>query len=381
MRKRLRAAGADIFDEFPKYGTSLRRLLGIRSEQALELFHQTVSMKSVGNLNDFVRDRMLEPSDSTDRVRDIIAHFEDLTKAHDAVERTREQLEALEPVSRAAAKYDDALAERDARERERSAVRLFIAEHRLSLLASEISALETEGAALWREQDTAKARQQTLTRERESLIEERAKAGGDRVGELERRAREARNQAETRRRTGVYSTPPSPGPAWKQSPITRSWPLCPFWWPPNTRGLPTRNAPSTRPPLAIGREKELQRKCDQITDELTSLQQRTSNLPVEQVEVRAELCAALGVAAVDLPYAGELLDVFDERAEWRGAAERVLRGFALSLLVPQQHYDAVTGWVNGRRLTFHGRGGKVNWSQAGAATGSPATGSPPATGA
>ena len=31
LRKRLRAAWAEIFDEFPKYATSLRRLLGIRS--------------------------------------------------------------------------------------------------------------------------------------------------------------------------------------------------------------------------------------------------------------------------------------------------------------------------------------------------------------
>ena len=46
---------------------------------------------------------------------------------------------------------------------------------------------------------------------------------------------------------------------------------------------------------AIGREKELQRKCEQITEELASLEHRTSNLPVEQVDVRAELCAALGL--------------------------------------------------------------------------------------
>ena len=39
-----------------------------------------------------------------------------------------------------------------------------------------------------------------------------------------------------------------------------------------------------------------------------------------------------------LPFAGELLDVAEGFEEWRGAAERVLRGFALSLLVPQQHY-------------------------------------------
>jgi uncharacterized protein YPO0396 len=360
LRKRLRAAGADLFDEFPKYATSLRRLLGIRSEQALELFHQTVSLKSVGNLNDFVRDHMLEPSDSTDRVRDIIEHFEDLTRAHDAVKRAREQLEALEPVVQTAAKYDAAFTERDARERERSAVRLFIAEFRSNLLAGEIAELEAQGAALWKEQDAAKASQQTLTRQRESLIEERAKAGGDRIGELERLASEARDQAETRRRTrtlfnaavseaGLEAVAGSEAFTALSALVSAERPRLAA----EKRNLDAASAE------AIGREKELQRKCDHITEELASLEQRTSNLPLEQVQVRAELCAALGLTTEDLPYAGELLDVFDERAQWRGAAERVLRGFALSLLVPQQHYDAVTGWVNSRRLTFHGRAGKM----------------------
>ncbi len=360
LRKRLRAAGADIFDEFPKYATSLRRLLGIRSEQALELFHQTVSLKSVGNLNDFVRDHMLEPSDSTDRVRDIIAHFEDLTRAHDAVKRAREQLEALEPVVLTAGKYDEALAERGTRERERSAVRLFIAELRSNLLAGEISQLETDGAALWQEQDTAKARQQTLTYERESLIEERAKAGGDRIGELERLAREARGQAETRRRTRTsFDTAISGAGLEAVSGSEEFTTMSALVSAERPRLVAEKRELDAASAEAIGREKELQRKCDYITDELVSLQQRTSNLPVEQVEVRAELCVALGLTPEDLPYAGELLDVFDEHADWRGAAERVLRGFALSLLVPQQHYDAVAGWVNSRRLTFHGRGGKA----------------------
>jgi uncharacterized protein YPO0396 len=360
LRKRLRAGGAEIFDEFPKYATSLRRLLGIRSEQALELFHQTVSMKSVGNLNDFVRDHMLEPSDSTERVRDIIAHFEDLTKAHDAVMRAREQLEALEPVAQTAAKYDDALAQRDRLERERSAVRLFIAELRSNLLADEIAALESEGAALWNEQDTAEAEQQELTHERESLIEERAKAGGDRIGELERLAREAREQAEQRRRArALFDAAVDDaglGPVARREDFAALSALVSAERPRLTADKRTLDAATAE---AIGRDKELQRKCDAITEELTSLEQRTSNLPVEQVEVRAELCAALGLTAEDLPYAGELLDVFDEHSDWRGAAERVLRGFALSLLVPQQHYDAVAGWVNSRRLTFHGRGGRV----------------------
>ena len=53
-----------MHDGFPEYGKDFRRRLGIESEQAMELFHQTVSMKSVGNLTDFVREHMLEPFDA-----------------------------------------------------------------------------------------------------------------------------------------------------------------------------------------------------------------------------------------------------------------------------------------------------------------------------
>ncbi len=72
LRRRLRATGATISQGFPEYSRHLRRLLGIRSDQALELFHQTVSMKSVGNLNEFVRSHMLEPVDASDRIAAIV---------------------------------------------------------------------------------------------------------------------------------------------------------------------------------------------------------------------------------------------------------------------------------------------------------------------
>lgn len=360
LRKRLRASGAELFDEFPKYATSLRRLLGIRSEQALELFHQTVSMKSVGNLNDFVRDHMLEPSDASSRVGDIIAHFDDLTKAHDAVKRAREQLEALEPVVQTAAKYDAALADKQALERESSAVRLFMAELRSGLLAGEIAALEADGARLLREQDAAKATERRLKDEHDALIEERATAGGDRIGELERLAGEARAQAQTRRDArGRFDAAVADAGLDPVGGGTAFTALSARVGAERPRLAAQKSALDGEIAEAHGRESELKRKSAAVNDELVSLEQRTNNLPAEQVELRSELCAALGVTPEMLPYAGELLDVSGEHAQWRGAAERVLRGFALSLLVPQQHYEAVAGWVNGRRLTFGGRGAKL----------------------
>jgi uncharacterized protein YPO0396 len=82
----------EIFDSYPPYGAWFRRRFGIDNEQALDLFHQTVSLKSVGNLTDFVRSHMLEPFDVAPRITALIKHFEDLTRAHEAVLKARRSL-------------------------------------------------------------------------------------------------------------------------------------------------------------------------------------------------------------------------------------------------------------------------------------------------
>ena len=98
LRKRLRKNGVELFDSFPPYGAHFRRRFGIEGEQALELFHQTVSMKSVGNLTDFVRHHMLEPFDVAPRISSLIAHFDDLNRAHEAVLKAKQQVELLSPL-------------------------------------------------------------------------------------------------------------------------------------------------------------------------------------------------------------------------------------------------------------------------------------------
>ena len=72
--------------------------------------------------------------------------------------------------------------------------------------------------------------------------------------------------------------------------------------------------------------------------------------------VRDELCLALNLAETDIPFVGELIEVRSEERSWEGAAERVLHGFALSLLVPDDVYGEVAEWVDrthiGERLVY-----------------------------
>lgn len=96
--------------------------------------------------------------------------------------------------------------------------------------------------------------------------------------------------------------------------------------------------------------RQLKETMAQLEAEIGSLKSRRSSIPSYMLELRHRLCQSVGVDESTLPFAGELIEVRREEAEWEGAAERVLRPFALSLLVPEAHYDAVAQWVEDTHL-------------------------------
>jgi uncharacterized protein YPO0396 len=93
LKKRLRGmAQVELYDTFPAYGSAYRHRFGIENEQAMDLFHQTISMKSVGNLTEFVREHMLEVSAVEERIQALIGHYQDLDRAHELVLKAKEQV-------------------------------------------------------------------------------------------------------------------------------------------------------------------------------------------------------------------------------------------------------------------------------------------------
>lgn len=351
LRSRLRAGGADIDNTFPDYHRRVRRLLGIRSEQAMELFHQTVSMKSVGNLNDFVRNHMLEPVDAAPKVKAIVEHFENLVKAHEAVRTATDQIAVLEPLVAAADRYDDAARRHSTLTDQRSAVVPYLAERVRELLAEEISARESEVAALESQRADIDRRRADLVPARDRLKLERAGVGGDRLKELDieipRAEVERDSRADRRRKYDALLQDAQLAPAEHAADfVSRS----------EEAGLlrgrldERRGALKDRRDPLFEQRTDLRRARAATQDEIDRLADGRSNVGRDLDRVRGELCTALDLNTDALPFAGELLDVRDDHAEWRGAAERVLRGFALSLLVPQEHYAAVSEWVNAHRL-------------------------------
>ncbi|MDP3638660.1 MAG: SbcC/MukB-like Walker B domain-containing protein, partial [Azonexus sp.] len=351
LKKRLRAGGCMIEDSFPPYGAWFRRRFGIDNEQALELFHQTVSMKSVGNLTDFVRSNMLEPFDVAPRISALIGHFDDLSRAHGAVLRAKRQVELLLPLVADSSRHGELTRQIDTLRQCREWLRPYFASLKRQLLDKRLAKLAED----WEKLDTQIKRleeaREIQRRDVDELKQAVADNGGDR---LERLAHEIRQQEQERNKRQEkarhYDT------------LTK------------TIGEPSASDESAflaqHNRLALLRETSRQRDADlqngltehsvnfaqgkkehdTLSAEIRSLKARRSNIPTDQISLRAALCAALKLAEDEMPFAGELIQVREEERDWEGAAERLLRGFGLSLLVPDEHYAAVADWVDRTHL-------------------------------
>ncbi|MBB5437708.1 uncharacterized protein YPO0396 [Pedobacter sp. AK017] len=140
LRKRLRnTEGVQLFnDNFSQYSEHFRRLFGMNSDKAIDLFYQTVSMKSVSSLTDFVRDQMLERTDVKEQISALLSRFDDLNKAHAAVVNAREQSQILAPLTSSAIEYDEVAKKIDHVEAMLDVVPAWFARQKLGLLKDAI---------------------------------------------------------------------------------------------------------------------------------------------------------------------------------------------------------------------------------------------------
>ncbi|NDP39129.1 MAG: ATP-dependent exonuclease SbcCD, C subunit-like protein [Rhodoferax sp.] len=370
LRTRLRKSGVTLFDSFPPYSAYFRRRFGNMGEQALELFHQTVSMKSVGNLTDFVRHHMLEPFDVAPRIAGLLAHFDDLSRAHAAVLKAKEQVDLLTPLVADCDKHAALVASVAELRLCREALKPWFAGRKRALLDQRLENLgvnlASESAKVER-LEGQKLEQQSKERELRLTI---AQSGGDRIAQIEgeikrqqteqdKRLKNAKRYDELRRSLGLLQV------ANREELQTQQQGCAERRIFDAAREVALQNELTERGvEMAQGRSEH-----KDLVDEVKSLRARRSNIDAQQIAMRAALCLALGLREDSMPFAGELLQVHDDARDWEGAAERVLHSFALSLLVPDAHYARVAQWVDdthlkGRLVYFRVReGGRMDRPQ------------------
>jgi uncharacterized protein YPO0396 len=361
LRKKLRGLGVDLHDSFPPYAAWFRRRFGIENDQALELFHQTVSMKSVGNLTDFVRSHMLEPFEVGPRIQALISHFDDLSRAHQAVLKAQQQVELLTPLVMDCSRHDTLVAEVEALRGCREGLRTHFAGLKLGLLDKRLSLLAEEWERVDGEVRRLDASREEQGRQTDELKQAINDNGGDRLERLAADIRKKEQLRDTRKtkasRYGELAAVLSESVAADAVIFLAQRSQFKVWREDaRNRDADLQNA-MTEHGVTL-RQGKLEH--DQLTAEVESLKRRRSNIDDQQIQIRTAMCAALELNVDDMPFAGELIQVRDDERDWEGAAERLLHGFGLALLVPDAHYKAVAEWVDrshlrGRLVYFHVR--------------------------
>lgn len=358
LRKRLRRLPkTEIFDSFPPYAAGFRRRFGIENEQALELFHQTVSMKSVGNLTDFVRQHMLEAFPVEDRIEALVHHFDDLNRAHEAVLKAKGQIARLAPIVADGAEHAKVAEQTESLRHGRNALRAYFAQHKVVLLAKRLGYLQIEIGKLEARLAEAAEERRGQQAARDGVKQAIAEQGGDRIERLkaeigqkqtDKAARNRRADQYAQLASAVGLQMPSDGAAFLASRRVIAEQVEDA----KTQQARLQNAVTE----ASVELRDLKDQHGELTRELASLRARRSNIPSRMLEIRAGLCRALGLEEDEVPFVGELVAVRPEERDWEGALERLLHNFGLSLLVPEREYARVADWVDrthlGERLVY-----------------------------
>ena len=351
LRKRLRGAGVELFDSFPPYGAWFRRRFGIDNEQALDLFLQTVSLKSVGNLTDFVRSHMLEPFEVAPRIASLIAHFDDLNRAHEAVLKAKRQVEMLTPLVADCDHHSELVEASEALRACREALRPWFAGLKLELLEKRLATLGEDLTRHTVRIERLEEQRRALQGQERDLRRTMAENGGDRIERLteeiralqeeqRRRRLKAERYAELAQALGLSAA------AAEEAFLAQRGQCARLREAAEQHEADIQNRQNEAGVLFARRRDEY----DQLLTEINGLKARRSNIDEKQVAIRRTLCNALELPEGEMPFAGELLQVRDEERDWEGAIERLLHNFGLSLLVPDRHYPRVAEWVDRTRL-------------------------------
>lgn len=367
LRKRMKSLSYIEYegDSFPEYSQKFRHLFGMNSDKAIDLFYQTVSMKSVSSLTSFVRDQMLERTEIKVQLDELKKRFDDLNKAYAAVQEARKQKNILEPIVALSIKYSDTEKKIQEINEILQSIPSYFASKKIALLEKEIESCEAKLNQLNNQLTGIEDELKTKRKAENQINLDIDSNGGARLKEIasEIEKRET-DKTHKKGKHDAYSL------------LTKDCELPTA----NTDRTFYSNLKAAQQNISdlvgiqeaeaeeqgkkIADQRILKEEIDKEQSELTSLRNRVNQIPSEFLHIRQQLASDLEIDEEEIPFAGELMKVRDSEKEWEGAIEKILRGFGISMLVPEKYYRQVSQYVNAMKLADKNkRGLKLDYFQ------------------
>jgi uncharacterized protein YPO0396 len=340
---------AQIFDVHKAFAERFRRLLGINSDQALPLLRVIQAGKGLGgSVNTFFRDQVLDAPATLTAADDVVEEFSNLMSIRQRLEDVRQQRDQLAPVPGMNKEYAQSLLEAN-RLRELSGEEFDAYKQQLSVTvhAKTLARFKDLAQAKAKELSAERGVREALAKELRQLESDYNNQGGNAISAIEQSLENARiglklrQQVEDAARQGLAGAGLNlewTAEGWEQAHEQAA-----------SRSAELKDDSEALRELrfeAFDGHATKKRELAAAQQELVSLKTRKSLLPPSSIENRAAIAIATGVPEERMPFGGELIDLAEGEEQWRPAAERALRNLATTLLVPGEHFAAVTRYLN-----------------------------------
>ncbi|UXA14543.1 AAA family ATPase [Mycobacterium sp. SMC-8] len=331
-----------------QYLAQLYATIGIRaSDAAQQLLGKAKSLKSVGGLEQFVREFMLDEPESLARLPEALKQIDPLVEARELLavaQKKRKILGDIEKIQQRYASESTDLGIIDLVDL--PMVRAYTDHIRFAQCPAQIAQLDTTIEQLDNEYEDV-TRSLNLAKAEADSLNAQISGSSASIGPLQSQVTAAETEAEqVSRRRGAYED--MLAAQQRDTPETAD----DFW---NLREELLAEATELLAKVERNREastdaeyaqKSARMARDEAAKELKRVEHVGSALPEFALLMREQICTAVGVDAGELPYIAELLDLRTDQTRWRTAVEKVLRGVGLRLMVPDQHWTTVLQFVN-----------------------------------
>lgn len=318
------------------------------SDAAQQLLGKAKSLKSVGSLDQFVRDFMLDEPKSLAQAREALKQIDPLVDARNILKAAQDQRRILGDIEALHQQYQSesgrigVLDSVDA-----ATIGTYVERVCAALAVPELAHLDAEIASCQSSEAELVAERDRLLSHRDQLVAQLT--AGDRDIQPLRAQRDIADHrlAQINEQHRVYAAAVSN--AGYSLPAT------------------AEEFVSLRAELLDGRLGELADQLDvfkadyhnairahgqaearhrELLADLRDTERYRSALPRTAIAVREQIAEAVGAATSELPYAAELFDLKPDEGRWRVAVEKVLHSAGMTLLVPERLYRQVLQHLN-----------------------------------
>lgn len=342
----------EFHDSFKDYSERFCEIFGMRSTKALSLFSQTVGIKVLGNLNEFIRTNMLDDQQVEEDFKKLRQNFDNLLQSHNEIEKNKTQQELLIKILDFDKKLKECQLKNNILENIKDCVPLWYSLEQSRLLEAENEVIKLRIQALIDSHSKAEKEEVSLT---EDLIGLKAALQSNEaflyINQLNNTIKglvEDQSWKETRwnaynkyaQEAGVPEQPNEK--VFIQNKVSINKVLEEL----------NQNLDKERNTKAI-KQIELEntkKEFSKLEEDLISYSNRKSQIPPDNAELRDAIAEATDIPTIQLPFVGELIRVKEECEEWEEAIEKLLRGLGLNMLVPEQYYRKVNEYVNSKNL-------------------------------